>query len=246
MNSFLKNEKINENIEEIINYNGNDEFNQYNQELNQSTEFTRIYIGYKEYSKKETKIVDKSNNIYVQLFHIGELVYEGFFSQNKYNGKGTLYNNGKKVYEGFFKDNKYNGIGIEYFPNKSRKRKAKYENGKISKKCYGILYNDKNEQEYAGLLLEGIPKEGKSIKYYGENNYIIYIGDFYDYKYNGNGILYFKNGDKQYEGNFVNNLYEGKGALFYNKGNKIFYTGIFKKGLFNYGILYDPSQNKNN
>ena len=237
---------LNEDINEIKEYNRNEEeFKVYKQKLKNS----------KKASKKNI-----NNNIYIKKYN--ETV------DDKYIEFGKIFEDKNLKYEGFLKDNKYHGIGIEYFSNGNRKRKAKYENGKILKKCYGILYNDKNEQEYIGLLLEGRPKEGKSIKYYGEKDYLIYIGDFYDYKYNGNGILYYEDGKnilfngifkddnydngilyyidgkKKYEGYFKNNKYDGKGTLFYKTNNSIFYLGSFKNGYFNHGILYDPSNNK--
>ena len=260
----------NEDINEIMKYNGNDEeFSHYNEKLKESKKLsTKINLYYNRYIELYSEIVDNNKNKYGKMFNDRELIYEGFFKDNKCNGKGTLYNNGKKVYDGFFENNKYDGIGIEYFSNKNRKRKAKYKEGKILEQCYGILYNDKNGQEYSGLLLKGKPKEGKNIKYYGEKDHLIYIGDFYNYKYNGkgilffedgkniffngifeddyygNGILYYIDGNKNYEGYFENNKYDGNGTLFYKKDNKIYYVGSFENGYFNYGILYDPYQKK--
>ena len=162
-------------------------------------------------SKKITK-KNINNKIYIEKYN--ETV------DDKYIEFGKTFEDKNLIYEGFLKDNKYHGIGIEYFSYGNRKRKAKYENGNI-KNCYGILYNDKNEQEYIGLLLEGRPKEGKSIKYYGEKDFLIYIGDFYDYKYNGNGILY------------------------YEDGKNILYNGIFKDDNYDNGILYYIDGKKN-
>ena len=54
----------------------------------------------------------------------GLLIYEGFFNNNNYCGKGILYKYGKKRYEGNFKNNNYESIGIEYLSNGKRKRKA--------------------------------------------------------------------------------------------------------------------------
>ena len=159
------------------------------------------------------------------------------------------------------------GITIEYFiKNGKRKRKIYYTNNKIKEKCYGILY-DENEQEiYSGILKDGIPKKGKALTIYDENDYIIYKGDFESFQYNGkgilynvdffieenyikfdgifknnkylNGILYNKNGYKIYEGEFNEDKYEGNGILYYEINNKIFYNGSFLKGEFKYGILY--------
>ena len=52
------------------------------------------------------------------------LIYIGFFINNEYNGKGTLYSeDGNKKYEGYFKNGKYNGIGIEYYKNALKEEK---------------------------------------------------------------------------------------------------------------------------
>ena len=120
------------------------------------------------------------------------------------------------------------------------------------------------------IIIRKYIKIYKNIYYlnsYENDDYLIYKGDFYDFKYNGKGILYFtkenkilfngifKNdqyvngilfyidGHKQYEGEFENNMHEGKGILFFQGNNKIFYNGIFKKGNFFNGISYDPIGN---
>ena len=194
----------------------------------------------------------------------GLLIYEGFFNNNNYCGKGILYKNGKKIYEGNFKNNKYESIGIEYLSNGKRKRKAKYHSGVILNECYGVLY-DKNDNElYRGMLKNGIPKEGKSLILYDKDDYIIYEGDFSSFHYNGKGILYFEKsyqilfngtfrddkylngilyyiyGNKKYEGEFNNNVYNGNGILYYEKNNKIFCQGFFKNGNFISGKSYSP------
>jgi len=190
------------------------------------------------------------------------LIYEGFFNNNNYNGKGNLYKNGIKIYEGNFLNGYYHGIGIEYLSNGNRKRKLVYKEGKFESNCYGILYDENNKEEYKGLLNNGWPKEGKSLIIYGESDYILYRGDFSNYKYNGNGILYFKiekkilfegifkddnyvngilyynDGSKNYEGNFLNNLYNGEGILYFKGENKVLFNGIFKDGKYVNGTLY--------
>ena len=169
-----------------------------------------------------------------------DLVYEGFFNNDNYNGKGILYKNGKKIFEGNFKNGKYENIGIEYLPNGKRKRKARYLSGEILNQCYGVLY-DKNDKElYKGILRDGIPKEGKSLIFYGDGDYIIYEGDFSSFQYNGNGIIYFKKndkyiegtlyyseGNKKYEEKFNNNALNGEEAIYFEKNDKIFCKGIF-------------------
>ena len=155
-----------------------------------------------------------------------------------------------------------------YFSNGNIKIKAFYSNDKIKEKCYGILYNENGEEMYKGSLLNGIPKEGKSLIEYSDNDGVLYNGDFKSFKYNGkgilyyndeyiitskirikfdgifkdnyysNGILYCKNGYKEYEGEFKENKYEGVGVLYFKRHNIKYYEGSFTKGIFKYGILY--------
>ena len=199
--------------------------------------------------------------------------YEGFFINGEYNGKGIIYKEDKekkKIYEGNFLNGEYDGVGIEYYENGNTKRKAIYSKGKICKECYGILYNENGDEIYKGKLHDGKPKEGKGISihkhnyfyYFSYNDDLIYKGDFLDFKYNGNGILYYEkknkikfeglfkddlyvkgilydeDGYKKYEGEFINNIYEGEGILFFKKNNKPYCKGNFIKGEFIDGILY--------
>ena len=60
----------------------------------------------------------------------------------------------------------------------------------MENKCYGVLYDENNKEEYKGLLINGRPKEGKSLTFYGEYDYIIYKGDFSNFIYNGEGTIF--------------------------------------------------------
>lgn len=58
---------------------------------------------------------------------------------------------------------------IEYLTNGNRKRKLIYKEGKIENKCYGILYDENNEEEYKGLLIimeKVVYISKEKIKYY--------------------------------------------------------------------------------
>lgn len=213
-----------------------------------------IYNGYFKKGKQDN---------FGKLYRNGNLIYEGFFSEGKYNGKGILYKNNIKIYEGYFKEGEYDGIGIEYFSNGNKKRKAIYYKNKICDKCKGILYDNNNNEVYSGLLKYGRPKEGKNLIIYGDDDYIIYKGDFSSFKYNGKGIvyyeninkkkfdgilkddyyakgiLYYKNEFKEYEGEFNNNKYEGEGILYFETNDIIYYKGSFMSGEFKNGTLYD-------
>ena len=108
-----------------------------------------------------------------------------------------------------------------------------------------------------------MPKEGKSLIVYSDEEHILYKGDFKSFKYDGKGILYYENssyikfdgmfkegnyikgvlyhiyGYKKYDGEFNNNKYEGIGILYYENSKKIFSRGTFKEGEIINGLLYD-------
>ena len=269
--------------DELIKYNGNEEeFNKYRKELNESnldySNKRNNYIGEKVnglfegrgilYNEKGTIMYNgnfKKGKYegFGKIYEKGILIYEGFFKEGLYSGKGILNKKNKKIYEGYFINNKYDGIGIEYLLNGNRRRKAFYSKGYICNQCNGIIYNEKNEEIYIGLLRDGIPKEGKSLSIYYDEENILYKGDFISFKYDGKGILYYANnnkmkyngifkegnfikgilyditGYKQYEGDFKDNKYEGIGVLYYNKSMKVHSKGSFKEGEIINGILYD-------
>ena len=140
------------------------------------------YIGKIRDGKKhgKGKEVDKNDNI----------IYEGNFAVDKYEGKG------KKIYEsgnytiGEFKDGLRNGKGIHY-----------YKNGDI-----------KYEGDFVNDTFEG---EGKYI--YEDKSY--YIGEWKNGAKHGKGIYYYKNGDIQYEGDYVNDEYDGYGKYIEENGD---------------------------
>ena len=94
-----------------------------------------------------------------------------------------------------------------------------FENDKPLKECYGILYDENNNEAYKRILYEERPKEAKNITIYDNDLNEIYIGDFYNFEYNG------------------------KGTLYYKEYNRIYFKGIFKNDLYENGILYDPEGN---
>ena len=120
----------------------------------------------------------------------GNIIYEGDFYLDKYEGKG------KKIYEsgnytiGEFKDGLRNGKGIHY-----------YKNGNI-----------KYEGDFVNDTFEG---EGKYI--YEDNEY--YIGEWKNGAKHGKGTFYYKNGDIQYEGDFINDEYDGYGKYIEENGD---------------------------
>ena len=122
-----------------------------------------------------------------------------------------------------------------------------FENGKPLKENYGILYDEDNNEIYKGIICEERPKEGKNITIYDNDSNKIYIGDFYDFKYNGEGTLFYKqekgksNNRIHFKGSFKNDLYEN-GILYDPQGN-IIYEGDFMNGNFEKRKIYDLEGN---
>ena len=234
-------------LNEILKFKGNyEEFKSLNKRLNESFKYKLVYtdsekskILYKGQIKNEIYngrgILYDEEYIFDGYFKDGEkngyfrvcnndstktLIYEGFYKKDEYNGKGTLYNNDGIIYEGYCVDGKYEGIGIEYFQKGEIKRKMVYKNGQPLNECYGVLYNENNNEIYKGLLKDFKPETGNNITIYNAKRYIIYIGDFKCFEYNGKGILYYQNSDK------------------------IYFNGIFDMNTYKSGALYDPEEKK--
>jgi len=222
-------------MEELKNYEGNEsEFIKYNEILKKDFKGTILYHD----NKNKKYFGNIINNLYEgrgilydesgeiifdgffkngkyegfgKLYNKKELKYEGFFSNDKYEGKGNLYYNNSKIYEGHFHEGEKHGIGIILI-NGKKLRKLFFENGKESSN--GILY-DNNNEIYSGEILENKPKNGKNI------------------------TIYNNNGNKEYKGDFLNFEYHGKGILYFDDIDKIYFQGIFENGKFIDGKLYD-------
>mgnify|MGYP002626662292 FL=1 len=161
---------------------------------------------------------------YGMKYEDNKLIYKGFFLDGKYNGKGTLYKNGLKIYEGYFSEGKYNGVGI-FYVNGEKVSKRLYKDDYSLEEGYIIIYEN-NKEIYSGEISHNNPKEGKNITIYDSQGNKIYKGDFMNFNYHGEGVLYFKySNDKYYSGKFeMNNYIEGK---LYDLEGKITYEGKF-------------------
>ena len=225
-----------------------EEFQKYEKIINSPIE-NKIIINYDNNIKKyEGNIInglydgkgilyDKSGKmIYQGFFKSGEyegfgrkyednqLIYEGFFSKGKYEGKGTLYKNGNIIFEGNFSDDEYHGPGI-FYVNGEKVSKRFYKNGYYSSKGYLVIYEN-NEEVYSGITYENKPKEGKNLTIYDDEGYLIYKGDFFNFNYHGEGIIYFKNSNDKYSSGIFenNNLING---VLYDINGDITYKGKF-------------------
>ena len=172
----------------------------------------------------------------------GNIIYEGEFKNNEFDGKGKRYLDNGKFYEGEFINGKYHGKGKLFFEN-GNFYEGEFINGKSHGK--GIIKNKNNETVYEGEFKYGNFENGTLYftngKYIGQfidnkrskgklykDNKLIYDGEFKNDKYEGNGTLYIDN-DYIYVGEFKNNKMEGTGII-YDKNWKEKYKGQFING----------------
>ena len=237
-------------LKEILEFNINeDDFLKLNKELDKPFKSEIYYDNDKKTKLFEGKIInEKYEGRGIKYNYNEKIKYNGYFKNGKYEGFGRYYErlvNGEALIVGFFKNNfcekgimyrnniksyafyfndKDIGIGIEYFPNGNIKRKMKYHYYYIRLKplitSYGVLYDKSNNIVYKGLLKELKPDNAKNISIYNEEGFEMYIGDISNYKYNGNGII------------------------FYHNSNKIFFDGIIQMDNYQNGVIYDPKGNK--
>ena len=101
-----------------------------------------------------------------------------------------------------------------------------YERGTPLMECNGILYDEKENEIYTGILKNCKPEQGKNITIYDNNLNISYIGDISNFTYNGKGKLYFLNSDKIYFDGFFDTDTFVYGKLYDYEGNQV-YEGAF-------------------
>ena len=110
-----------------------------------------------------------------------------------------------------------------------------------------LQYKENIEEE--NYIYEGEYKNDEKygygkLRFKNNEKSIKYIGEWSSNKMNGKGILYYRNGKKNYEGHFLNDKKHGKGRL-YDENERIIYNGDFsddiKQGK---GILYHKNGKK--
>ncbi|MCT4621753.1 MAG: hypothetical protein N4A62_20495 [Marinisporobacter sp.] len=159
----------------------------------------------------------------------GRVVFQGRLEEGAKIEKGkAYYENGVVYYDGMFANNVFEGNGKMYNEKGDLIYEGVFANG--FKEGNGIEYNT----THRGVVYKGgfsaSNYEGEGTLYYGNGN-IAFKGSFSAGAMEGSGIHYYKNGKTKYEGNFANGKYEGDGTL-YNEKGKISYKGNFKSGAF--------------
>ena len=106
------------NMKELIKYEGNEnEFKKYYEILKKDFKAEILYYDNK-VKKYSGNIV---NNLYdrrgILYNESGDIIYDGFFKEGKYEGFGLEYKEKLLKYEGFFSNGEYEGKGNLYFNN---------------------------------------------------------------------------------------------------------------------------------
>lgn len=183
----------------------------------------------------------------------GNIIYEGEFKNNKYEGNGRWYivksKNGKTrsvlSYEGEFKEDKYEGKGCTYWTSGERIGKACYKgefhNGDYNGK--GTIYYEDGTTYKGGFAEDQKCGYGEE-SFIGEDDEDIFCkGTFIAGKLNGYAEMYV-DGNIRYKGEFVNGEKEGYGKLYYDN-EYLEYEGKFAHGEKNgEGTMYSE-ENEN-
>ena len=233
--------------DEILKYKGNEieNFKKLNNILTQPLN-EKTYIESDEYGYGKKYIGKKINNKYegrgILYDNKGNIIFNGYFKNGNYEGFGILYDEYHMIYNGYFKDNQYSGIGILYSDNKI-KYEGNFLNGEYNGVGIEYLKNGKRKAKY---------KDGKILKecygvLYDKNNKEIYTGLLKEQKPKNakSATIYDDNLNIIYIGDFIDFQYNGKGQLYYNKKynqkeEKIYFEGVFEKDKFIKGTLFSP------
>ena len=169
-------------------------------------EDNKYYIG--EYNNNNIP-----NGKGVKYYSNGNIQFEGYFMNGKFEGKGKYYYDDGDYFIGEYKNGLRNGKGITYNKNGNLLTEGVYFSGKREGTGKNV-YED--GVYYVGEFKNGL-KNGKGIEYYPNEN-ILYEGDFLNGNYDGNGKYFYENGE-YYIGQFKNGLSHGKGIEYYSNGN---------------------------
>ena len=194
-------------------------------------------------------LVDGMKNGYGKYYEDGALKYKGNFYDDKYDGEGKLYDS-SSLYFGEWKSGQKNGNGKQFFNKGNFINEKEYRifsfvpffmgNNNLNNEFYGFKYC------YDGNFVDDKIK-GKGKLYYKRRDnkkILIYEGEWEDGLRNGNGIEYDLYGGIKYIGKFSFEFYNGEGELYWNQGN--YYKGNFVMGEFDgYGKLYISKSDSN-
>lgn len=165
------------------------------------------------------------------------LVYAGDFKDDKFDGKGKLFNqNGDLEYDGEWEDGWKSGEGTEYHPNGSVKFVGTWKRGKYnSKGVYTYENGDVLTGEWRDGLLEGYAELKKRngcvyTRFYKHDEVLMekLISGTPPPDPGASRTLRFENGVYEGELDFSGKMH-GKGVFTYSNGDR--YEGGFKEGV---------------
>ena len=187
------------------------------------------------------------NGYGIKYYSNGNILYEGYFMNGKFEGNGKYIYDDGDYFIGQFKNGLRHGNGTLHYKNGNIAFEGEYINGKSEgngkyiyengnyyigqwknglKNGKGIMYYSNGKIMYEGDWINDKP-EGIGKRIYDNNEY--FIGNFKRGLRIGKGIYYYSNGKIKYEGDWVNDKPEGNGKYIYEDGE--YYIGQFKNGL---------------
>ena len=174
----------------------------------------------------------------------GNVLYSGCFKKGKKHGLGQLFNTkGAVTLEGEWKNNRFLYPKTNLFQKYYRNGLLKYKGEVNLKKKYhgsGTLYDKDGSIIFSGQFYHG-KKEGEGT--YFIDNQAFYKGQWKNNRFEGRGLLYRTNLSGEnllYEGEFRNGRCCGYGRQFFQNGT-VSYEGIFKNSEIKRGKKYDPT-----
>lgn len=170
-----------------------------------------------------------------RLLNIEGFVYEGEFTNNKANGYGKYVSLEGIMYKGSWKDEKQNGKGEEVYPDGST-----YEGNFVNGKKNGNgKFSWADGSEYEG---EFYNNEIHGYGTYRWKDKRVFRGNWNHNKMNGNGIFVWPD-KKKYIGAYKDDNKHGYGVFLWPDGRK--YEGTWVDGKqHGYGILTQPGEVK--
>ena len=116
-----------------------------------------------------------------KLYNEKKLFYDGKFKDGNFNGFGKLYRKENLYYAGIFINNEIIGKGIKFFKNKHKHIEGNFifknKNDKFDfvfseKYAKGILYDYDGKKLCETEIIDFIPKNGKKIKLYSDEEFL--------------------------------------------------------------------------
>lgn len=148
---------------------------------------------------------DKRNNEMPSLFESSGVQYIGEFQDGMWHGYGQVYHAGQLIYEGYLKKGKYDGKGLKFSYDLDKIVEivvGHFENDYINGQCKiymnGILNYDGN--------VDMNKMEGKGVLYYPSGK-MKYNGEFKNNLYSGYGVSYREDGSVEYDGQWKSGDY---------------------------------------